>query len=191
MTSKLYIIHIQLLAKTIEDIPPRYLFNDCVAVWFRRYFRLEKIVLQANRTLKFQVLRSNPLLADFKLQWLSVTLNDRTTCGIIWNTWIRSTKPIANDGHYFFAAVNEYKEITDLQTLGWPIQINLTFWNILNILQFLSTWPARTVMPTCWVILDCWERFNLLKNMDWKVSRVAIYLQILFHFSQWWSNISS
>ena len=28
----------------------------------------KEIVLQANRTFKFQVLRSNPLLADFKLQ---------------------------------------------------------------------------------------------------------------------------
>src|SRR4029434_382820 len=33
-------------------------------------------VLQANRTLTFQVLCSNPLLADFKLQLLSATLND-------------------------------------------------------------------------------------------------------------------
>ena len=31
-------------------------------------FRLEKIVLQANTTFKFQVLRSNPLLAEFKLR---------------------------------------------------------------------------------------------------------------------------
>ena len=132
MTSKLYIIHIQLLAKTIEDIPPRYLFNDCVAVWFHRYFRLEKIVLQANRTLKFQVLRSNPLLADFKLQWLSVTLNDQTTCRMMkeWKMWIRSTKPVANDGYYFFATVNIKK--LDLRTLGWPVQINRTFLNILK-----------------------------------------------------------
>ena len=56
---------------------------------------------------------------------------------------------------------SEYKEITDLRTLGWPIQINWTFLNILKsriiryLVQFLSTWPARTIMPTCWVILDC------------------------------------
>src|SRR4029434_8150813 len=31
-------------------------------------FRLEKIVLQENISLKFQVLRSNPLLADFALR---------------------------------------------------------------------------------------------------------------------------
>ena len=47
------------------------IFNDFVAV------------LQADRTSKFQVLCSNPLLADFKLQLLSVRLNDRTTCGMI------------------------------------------------------------------------------------------------------------
>jgi len=37
MTTKVYIIPfiIQLLAKTIEDIPPKYLLNDFVAVlWF-------------------------------------------------------------------------------------------------------------------------------------------------------------
>ena len=49
------------------------LFNDFVAV---SWFLLRKIVLQANRTLTSQVLRSNPLHADFKLQWLSATLND-------------------------------------------------------------------------------------------------------------------
>ena len=57
---------IQLLNKTIEDIPPEYLYLMILLPF--RDFRSEKSVLQANRTLKFQVLRSNPLLADFKLQ---------------------------------------------------------------------------------------------------------------------------
>src|SRR4029434_3834178 len=48
-----------------------------------RDFRKKKIVLHANRTFKFQVLRSNPLLADFKLQRLTITLNYRTTCRMI------------------------------------------------------------------------------------------------------------
>ena len=36
---------------------------------------------------------------------------------------------------------SEYKEITDLRTLGWPIQINGTFWNILGscIINRLNT----------------------------------------------------
>src|SRR4029434_3103599 len=57
---------IRLLAKTIEDIPPKYLFLMILLPF--RDFRQEEIVLHTNRTLKFQVLRSNPLLADFKLQ---------------------------------------------------------------------------------------------------------------------------
>src|SRR4029434_1438082 len=57
MTDGLYIIPliIRLLVKTIEDIPPKYLFLMILFI---------KIVLHANRTLKFQVLRSNPLLAE-------------------------------------------------------------------------------------------------------------------------------
>ena len=72
------------------------IFNDFVAIsWLSLR---KKIVLRANRTLKFQVLRINPLLAD--LQRLSVTLNDRTICRMIWKMWIRSRKPVANDsGH--------------------------------------------------------------------------------------------
>ena len=59
---------------------------------------------------------NKPLLADLT-----------TTCGMIWKIWIRSTKPVANDiGHSFFRS-GEYKEISDLRTLGWPIQINRTF----------------------------------------------------------------
>ena len=46
------------------------MFQKVLLIWT---FEWEKIVLQANRTLKFQVLRSNLLLADFKLQWISVT----------------------------------------------------------------------------------------------------------------------
>src|SRR4029434_6648422 len=54
------------LPKTIEDIPPKYLFLMILLPFHD--FRKEKNVLQANRILTFQVLRSNPLLADFKLQ---------------------------------------------------------------------------------------------------------------------------
>ena len=44
----------------------------------------KKIVLHANRPVKFHVLHSNILLADFKLQLIPVTLSERTTCGMPW-----------------------------------------------------------------------------------------------------------
>ena len=52
---------------------------------------------------------------------------------------------------YIFRS-SEYKEITDLRTLGWPIQINWTFWNILTsriintgtyVWFLIYNWPPR------------------------------------------------
>ena len=63
-----------------------------------------------DRTLKFQMLCSNLLPADFKLQWISVMLSELTTCRIIWKLFIGSTKAVANgSGHSFFRAVSKKK----------------------------------------------------------------------------------
>src|SRR4029434_6278871 len=93
MTAGLYIIPhiIRLLVKTIEDIPPKYLFLMILLPF--RDFRKEKIVFHADRSLKFQVLLSNALLADFNS--VSITLNYRTTCGMIPKTCMRSTEHVA------------------------------------------------------------------------------------------------
>ena len=88
----------------------------------------KKIVLYANITLKTQVLCSNVLHADFYLHCISDTKSEQTICGMIW--MIRGTKPVANgSGHSFFCS-GHYKEISDLRTLGWPIQFSGTFSDI-------------------------------------------------------------
>ena len=105
MTCGLYIILLSmlLLGKVRKYIPPKSIFfNDFAAVsWLPLR---KKIAFQANRTLKFQELRSNILLADFKLEWISVMTSERFTFKMIWKMWIRSTKPVIS-GHYSFSAV--------------------------------------------------------------------------------------
>ena len=63
-------------------------YNFCILIDLLR----KKTVLHIKRTFKFQVLCSNVYLADFKLHWISVTKSERTTCGMTWKMWIRSTK---------------------------------------------------------------------------------------------------
>ena len=78
-----------------KDIPPKYPY-------------LMLLLPFRDRTLKFQVLCSNLLPADFKLQWISVMLSELTTCKIIWKLFIGSTKAVA-DGSFFFRAVSKKK----------------------------------------------------------------------------------
>ena len=91
--------------------------------------------------------------------WLQVTMTfryvKRTSCGMIWKMWIRSTKPVASwqmAAVLFFAAAPHYKEVSELRTLGWPSQINGTFGNILKgrilstgiyIWFLIYNWPPR------------------------------------------------
>ena len=69
----------------IKEIPPKHLFlSDFVAIlWLlpRKKLFFTQIELVH---LQFQVFHGNILLAEFKLQWVSVTLSEQTTCEMIW-----------------------------------------------------------------------------------------------------------
>src|SRR4029434_5430941 len=80
------------------------------------------------------MLRSTPLLP--------VTLNDRTTCGMM--------KDGQRSLHF---RSSECKEITDLRTLGWPIQTNGTFWNILKsrIISCNNDHRCKLLIPQSYV----------------------------------------
>src|SRR4029434_3091891 len=86
---------------------------------------------------------------------------------------------------------SENKEITDLRTLGWPIQSNGTFLHVLKSriirypVQFLKHITCKDYHayllsnPRLLGKIQYTEKYGLKK-----VSSVGIYLQILFHFSQ-------
>src|SRR4029434_10873331 len=83
------IIYVSTLIQTHRIPTETFAFDTQLYLFSDNYiFRMlpirdfhNKIVLHANRTLKFQMLRSNPLLSDFNS--VSITLNDWTTCGMI------------------------------------------------------------------------------------------------------------
>src|SRR4029434_3308941 len=96
-------------------------------------------------------------------------------------------------GHYFFAAVN-------IKKLCYrPANVGVAHLNQLNFFEH-SEEPYNTIPSTIFKHMTCKDCHayllsnprllgkillkDLLKNMDRKVSSVAIYLQILFHFSQ-------
>ena len=130
------------------------------------------------------MLRSNPLLADFKLQWL---------CELEAQNALPMTAVI-NFSQWWIS--RNYR----------PANVGVLHSNQQNFVEH-SEEPYNTIPSTIFKHLTCKDCHayllsnsrllgkillkDLLKNMDWKVSSVAIYLQILFHFSQWWSNISS
>ena len=130
LTGGLYIILliIRLLAKTIKDIAPKIPdFNDVLRLLLR------------NIILKFQVSHSNLLLADFKLQWLSIMLSERTTCGMIWKMWFRSTKPVANGSGRTFFATAIIKKYQTFERCGGPFKSTELFCNILMSL-IINNW---------------------------------------------------
>ena len=95
----------------IKDISLKYLFlSEFVTVsWYC------EIILHANTSLELQLFCSNVLFADFKLQNISITISERTTCRMICEMGV--------SGDDFFAAVI-LKKYIEPQGLGWPIQIN-------------------------------------------------------------------
>ena len=90
---------IRLLAKTIEDISPKYLFLS--------------ILLPFSSSRKCEATQQPTFWLQVSMTFSYVKWPDYLRCGMIWKMWIRSTKPVANDSsHTFFAAVN----IKKLQT---------------------------------------------------------------------------